>query len=403
MAGALVLIGLQVLGVMGALVLLDTIIGANLYDARQISYERQQKTMAHGVAKSKRSLVTILLYAHNDEAFIQYCIKSIACSSYRTHQTIIIDYASTDNTRKLARELIKQYPKKNMKVVARRQEAHTFLSEYEVFKKYGQGDLILRLDARSTLDMHALSRAVLHFTKESRLTMLRSKNVIRNSWIVAGLFAIYQNCLREISLKAASVNNADLYLQEQAFFKKETFAELAKEAIRHKQDLDSLLLPANRYNRSEYAEDVIVVHMPQSTIYEFYINTYNLQAKRVRSLFSQRRIIFKAGSSYTKYLSWLRLPMVILTGFVGLLVPLAITYFIYLAVKVEDPVFLIVSCLILAVILLFAIWGERQFSIKQKILYSLGIPMTYAVFFGISFMQYIVIFGGLLSKQNRPV
>jgi glycosyltransferase involved in cell wall biosynthesis len=403
MAGTFVLIILQVSGVMGALVLLDTIICANLYDARQIAYEHQQKLITHTLLRSKQPLITILIAAHNDEAFIQQSIKSIAQSAYRTHQTIIIDYASTDNTRKFARDAIKQYPKKSMRIVARRLSNHTFLSEYEVFKKYGRGELILRLDARDVLDKHALSRAVWHFSKEPKLTMLRSKNVISSAWMVAGLFAIYQNCLREISLKAASVNNADLYLQEQAFFRKGTFIQLAQEATRHKRDLDGLRLLANRQNRSKYAEDVIIVSTAQPTIHQFFRRTYTFQIKRVHSFLSQRQIIFKAGYNYTKYLSWLRLPMVLVTGFVGLLVPLMITYFIYLAVRVEDPVFLIVSCLILAVILLFAIWGERQFSVRQKILYSLGIPMTYAVFYGISLMQYFVIIGGLLSKQNDPI
>jgi glycosyltransferase involved in cell wall biosynthesis len=403
MGSWLIIPSLQFLGVVGALVLLDTIIGANLYDARQIASQRNKRVASalRSKKKSARFLVTILVSAHNNETDITRCLESITKSSYRKYQTIIIDNNSTDSTVRVARTTIASYPKKQMKLVARKRQDQTIASEYEVYKKYGKGDLVLRLDASNSLDRHALASAVRHFSSEPLLAMLRSKKLIQTSWIAAGLIARYQNCLREISLKSASVNNADVYLQEQAFFRADTFAELAKQANRTKLDLDGLQIPANRQNRSQYAEDVLISVPAQTSLYRFFTATYRMQKKRIHSLVSQRRILFKSGDNYTVYVSWLRLPLAVLSGLASLIIPLAITYFIYLAVRVQDPVFLVVSCGVMAVILLFAIWGDRQFSFRQKVLYSLGIPMTYLIFYAIALLQYLVIIGGLVSHLNE--
>jgi glycosyltransferase involved in cell wall biosynthesis len=397
----LIISGLQFSGIVGTLVLLDTIIGANLYDARQIANQRNKRRTSLGLSKSTAFLVTILVSAHNNEVDIARCLESIARSSYRKHQTIVIDNNSSDETVRIARQAITRYPKKQMKLVARRLQGQTIASEYEAYKRYGKGELVLRLGATTTLDRHALSRAVRHFSSEPSMAMLRSKKVIQTSCIVAGLIDTYHNCLREISLKSASLNNADLYLQEQAFFRIDTFAGLAKQAKRTNFDLDGLQIPANRHTRSYYAEDVIISVPAQPSMYRFFASTYVMQKRRIHSLISQRRILFRSSGSYTLYVSWLRLPLAALSGLAGLFIPLAVTYFIYLAVRVQDPVFLIVSCGVMAVILLFAIWGDRQFSVRQKVLYSLGIPMTYAIFYVIALLQYFVIIGGLVSRQSE--
>jgi glycosyltransferase involved in cell wall biosynthesis len=55
-------------------------------------------------------LVTVICLCYNHEAFVKEAVSSVAQQTYPTIQIIIVDDASTDNSRQVIAELLKMYP-----------------------------------------------------------------------------------------------------------------------------------------------------------------------------------------------------------------------------------------------------------------------------------------------------
>ena len=65
------------------------------------------------LARGQRSswpLVSCVVAVHNEEVLVRQCIASMAAQTYPNTELIVVDDASTDNTRGVLRELAKNYP-----------------------------------------------------------------------------------------------------------------------------------------------------------------------------------------------------------------------------------------------------------------------------------------------------
>jgi len=71
---------------------------------------------------------------------------------------------------------------------------------------------------------------------------------------------------------------------------------------------------------------------------------------------------------------------------------------LHLALQLQQPALLIITWVIMGMLLLFSVWGDSQLRWHQKLGYSLGIPVTYLLFYILSFVQ----IGVFLRTALRP-
>src|SRR5882757_3770655 len=77
------------------------LVGANYYDIWQFRRAARAKKRNH---HQLRPLVSVLIPAHNEELGIIRCLDSVRRSTYRKLEVIVVDDASSDNSRKLVRQ-----------------------------------------------------------------------------------------------------------------------------------------------------------------------------------------------------------------------------------------------------------------------------------------------------------
>jgi len=75
---------------------------------------------------------------------------------------------------------------------------------------------------------------------------------------------------------------------------------------------------------------------------------------------------------------WLGLILAVCQSLVAVLTPVLVTYFIYLAVHLHEPSFLLLTLAGLTVLLIFGVWEDDHLRFRQRLAYTAGIPLTFA-------------------------
>jgi cellulose synthase/poly-beta-1,6-N-acetylglucosamine synthase-like glycosyltransferase len=382
-----------VTALVGSILALMNVIGANVYDIRAVKKQRQLAVHPHSRRYRQRPLISVIVPTRNDERRIELCLNGILRSSYRKLEIIVIDADSHDKTKNIVKNFISDHPKRNIRLIAKRTSNNGFGAVATGYKKYGQGELIMLCEAGSILDKHALSNAVKHFNTESNVGVISFKRSVESAFSTVGLFQKYENLLRYRSEKFTSVSNSDYAASgEGAIYRRDVFLNSSSSRL-------SVARPGNKNVRSYYASDVVAYTEPLPSFYALLKQRYRLQLSRLQALRDQRQLIFTRDSDYTKFLTWFRLPFAICVGAVSLFVPILLSYFIYMAVELHEPTLLILSWVILGIFLLFAVWGDEQLKLRQKAAYSAFIPITYGLFYVMSFVQIFVILKGVMPRK----
>ena len=91
------------------------LIGGDIYDIRRHRLV-QNGSSRPALGRSSRPLVTVLVPAHNEELTLRRNLESIARSSYRNIEVIVINDSSTDRTRNIARYFQQKYKARFKKI-----------------------------------------------------------------------------------------------------------------------------------------------------------------------------------------------------------------------------------------------------------------------------------------------
>jgi|GEM_PF-3143368 len=389
----LIAIGLRLSGGVGVILAVMHIIGSNSYDLRAIKQKRQYLSQPHARRYKRRPLISVIVITRDDERVIETCLASLVRSSYRKFEIIVADNASQDKTRSKVTEFIAQHPNRQIRLFAKRLPASQVVTAAAAYHKYAKGELVMLLDAGSTVDKQALTRAVMHFNSQPDIGVLSPKASVEAGFNGIGLLQRYQELLGYRSRKFNSVSNSAYEISGPALYRRQTLATGLKAAsgIGLSRTNDGISLPilklGNKASPYHYAADVVVHRQPQASFYKLCKHYYQLQAGRLQSLKAQRGLFFSRDVGYTKFLTWFRLPFAVCVGITGLFIPLLMSYFVYLALSLHEPTLLFVSWAILGILLVLAIWDDEQMRFRQKIIYSLGVPVTYGAFYILSFMQ----------------
>jgi glycosyltransferase involved in cell wall biosynthesis len=376
-------IGLSLRFVMtvGAAQLLLNVIGANLYEVRAV--KRQQRYRDHPYARRYRvrPLVSVIIVSHNREQFIESCLNAVLKSTYRNLEVIVVDNVSDDATRQRASSVIAANPQHTVKLFAKRVSTPNARAALDGYKKYGHGDLIMTLEAAQTPDKTALMTAVRYFYDNEQLGAVMPKLNVYAAFSSLGVLQKYLAVLSARSSKACGVFSIGCGVDGPMIYRRTVFL--------------TSLATGKLSGRRQYADDVIVNTRPSESFFQMAGQNFNRIIKRSRFNISLEL-------SWSRPLDWLFMMLAASTGLAVLLLPLVTGYFIYLAAVLQEPTYLLVGCGLLSLLLLFAIWEDRQLRPYQKLNYTLGIPLTYGLYLFVSVIQAGAVIIAILSPRKVP-
>ncbi len=386
--------------------LLAQVVGANLYDLREVKKQQRYNRTPQARRYRRRPLISVIVLTHNDEDKVEACLQSLLQSSYRKLEIIVVDAASQDKTKQLVKTRIAQNPKKVIRLFAKHATGNNNEAIAAGYQKYGSGELIMLLNAGGVVDNHALSKAVQHFNSDNRIGVLSPAYHIIPMPSVLGLFQKYENMVRFRAKKLISVTNSDYTGSgEGAIYRRSVFLSLLMSAKGSRLNPVmvglTMLQLGNKHVQSYYASDVVISTKPQQSLLAFYRYRYQIHAERLQALAAQRHLLFNHNANYTRFLTWFRLPFAICVEAATLVLPVLLGYSLYLAFALRQPQLLVLSWAVLALYLLFAIWGDDRLRFIQKAMYSLGIPVTYGLFYLVSFIQALAVLKGVLLAVNK--
>ncbi|HSX45493.1 MAG TPA: glycosyltransferase family 2 protein [Candidatus Saccharimonadia bacterium] len=367
------------------------IIGASLYDLKQVRLRHRRALKPNSKQFRRRPLVTVIIPAHDNEKIIRDSLQSLVGSSYRKVEVIVADNGSSDGTKRVVREFSKTHPKKAIMLYAKRRQIDDKQLVSEAFRRYGHGELVVCLKAGSVLGKNSLAKAAQHFNDNERVDAARLNQQAAHGLYISGLFQEFGLLFWSRSMKAASAFNRRGFESGQDNPYAILYSADAFRGLGHKR--------SKSIYKAVYASDSIV-YVPCLTLSRLIGQTYSRKLNSLRSNFKitasaqvtkdDAGQILRLGASFLRALAWL-------------VVPAILTYFTYLAVHLHEPTFILASWAAMALFAAFAIWEDEQLGLRQKLRYTLLMPINYGWFYIIlSLINYVVLLTSFLALRTKP-
>jgi biofilm PGA synthesis N-glycosyltransferase PgaC len=369
------------------------LVGANYYDIWQFRRAARAKKRDH---HKLRPFVSVLIPAHNEESGIIRCLESVRKNTYRKLEIIVVDDASTDNTRKLVRDYIAKYPNRDIRLMYKRKNVGKADALNHVLKSRANGDLVMALDADSVLHRKSISNAVSYFD-DPKVVGVAANVRILDSLSVLGLLQKFEHMIGYRSKKFFSVTNSEFIvggvastyrgdiLRKVRFYDNDTKTEDIGLSLK-------IVSRGNKEHRIIYASNVLAMTESVPTFKALIRQRYRWKLGSLQNLIKYRGLVANPNRRYSWGLTFYRLPMAFIGELMLLLEPLAIGYVIYVCYLLFNPSMLIGAYMTITVYLLLNLWPDEHMSVGKKIKMSLYTPMMYFVFYLMNIVQLAAIF-----------
>lgn len=388
----------------GILLTMVDIIGTGIYDLKEIKRLANAKKKRFSKQARQRPLISIIIPAYNEEKVIKRCLDSIAKSRYRKFEVVVVDDRSSDNTTKIAKEFIKNHPKKQIYVIKKHKNGGRGAAINTGYKRYAKGELIMALDADCVLMPNTLSNAVSHFTSQD-ITALASNVRIMRYPSILGLLQRIEWISSFRAKKFNAITNSEYIVGGSgAFYQRDIFRRLGgfNESMLT-EDIDLSLAIAklgNKKFRLSYGSDVIIYTEPVPSYRGLFKQRYRWKLGSLQAIFAHRQLIFARGEHNGKLLSWYRLPVVIWGEVVLLLQPFMFGYFLYLGIAYQRSLMIFITWATVTFMIAYTFWSDQHLPVKEKLNLSLYAPIMYVLFNILMIIQLLAVFKCLWNHKK---
>ena len=379
------------------------LIGSSMYDVAQ----EQSKKRPGGVSRSYigryRPLVSIVIPAFNEELSIERCLDGLKKLRYRKIEIIIADDKSTDNTRQIVRRYIKEHPKRNIKLVCKRNNGGRGAA-INLGVKHASGEIISAFDADCFYEPRAIHNLVARFADPEVAAVAANVRILKSNTVLGMMQRLeYMISFRskkfntvtesEYIIGGAGASYRSSVLKSAGGFDESMKTEDIEFSIRLARLLgkDSKLL---------YASDYVVHTEPVPTYKGLFRQRYRWKFGSLQALYKNRSVIFSRQSNQNKFMGWVRLPLALWSEFMLLLEPFLFGMFVYIALAKGNPWLFIGACLTYAVVTWLALWSDEHLSLLSKLQLSWLAPFMYVASFVISIVQVSAAFRSLINLKG---
>lgn len=340
-----------------ALASLD-IIGASIYDARQIKF----KKLLTGRVRKKRYLISLIVPIRDQSNKLDRCLSSIAMNNYPV-EVIVISDGTTPGT-----EIINLFAEKNPQISIKSVTTGQPL-DLTLYVQYSTGELIMVLGPDYSLSRDALERINDRFELAEDQYAIETKKMVAPYSSISGLFEQYQSLA---SLQHKKLQSLLGYS-----------ANPGSSCVAY----PSMLLGTASFPRTIYANDAVIYFEAAKSYWGL---LYQYHRRQIASLTA-----LSAQSSWVQRIAGFYRQLLLLSA------PMIMTYAIYLAFVFNSAFLFSLSWIALTLYLILAVWSDENIKISRKISLSLLAPSMYSLFYIMSFMQITALASILVKGLQR--
>jgi len=363
------------------------IVGANVYDILKFRNLPQQQKKIRGI----RPLVSILIPAHNEEASIIRTLESLKKNSYRKTEIIVVDDASSDTTRALVRDYIAQHPKRNIRLMYKQKNVGKASALNHALRHGAQGDLVMTLDADSTLGRKSVANAVRYFDDPAIVGVAANVRVT-DATSILGLLQKFEFMVGYRSKKFFTLSNSEFIvggvastyrmstLRAVGFYDHDIITEDIALSIK-------IVASGNKMNKIVYGVDVIAMTEGVQTFKDLLRQRYRWKMGNLQSIIKYRHLFASRDDKYTKTLTMYRIPMAFVGETLLLFEPIVIGYVIYLCLLLGSLSLLVGSYVTITIYLVWNILPDEHMSFASKLRMCAYAPIMYFIMYIMNVVQ----------------
>ncbi len=378
------------------------IAGANIYDIKQSRSKKKPKFKKN----FPRPLVTVIVPAHNEESGIIKTLESIRKSTYRKLQILVVDDASTDNTRKLVWKYIKDHPKLDIHLLRKQKNVGKGEAINHSLRTMTKGELFMTIDADSEIGKRSINNAVKHFDNPNVIGLAANVQV-KDDGTMLSLLQKFEHMIGYRSKKFYTISNSEFIVggvastyrtdivRKVGYYDTDTLTE----------DIGLSLKLANYYGNVEsrliYASDVLAMTEGVQTYKALFRQRYRWKMGMLQNMTKHGRLVANNDPIYSRMLTMYRLPVAFFGEVALLIEPILLIYIIYLSAITLNPVSLLSAYMAITLYILWTIWPDEHLAVKEKFRLSLYSPFMYFIFYVMNAVQVVAVVRCI--KNNKQV
>lgn len=370
-----------------------TIIGASVYDlflARRNKYLRMHPYLAR---PRRRALFSVIIPINENDSWrqVEASLLSITKSSVRKYELIIVNCSNSNNIQSDINSFISRHHKKAISVCTTSKPGYkeAVLSGLKKTK----GELVIVLTPSYLVKKNTLEDIIMTSSLYPQTSALLINQQSINQHTLASLIKQYSDTvysqllkLEQFIIKRRVVNIRSVVLG------RSFVARLIRDDSLALNEQFDLILTKSRH-RPVYVSEAVV----QTTAAYSLTGLMQRAAIRRISNFKQLSVYNLANKRSPFVVRLVKVTVDYLSELVRLSLPLMLGYFIFLAASQRTVYLFGLSWLIISIFLLLSVWGDEQLKTPGKIRLSLLIPITYFLVFIVSFFEFFVQLGLIMS------
>lgn len=350
-------------------------VGASIYDI-QHHFRRRD------CSPWQLPTLSVVIPAYNEENTIAHSVSSVVNAAYNREklQIIVIDDGSKDSTASIVSEQIRlgSWPNVHLVTQTNAGKAHALNN---AIQNYATGELVMCLDADSSVERNALLRAVTYFRDPSVVALVANVKVRRNGGLLS-LLQYYEYIIGWQMKRALSVLNIEYIVGGIG----STFRKSALDAVGYYdtdtivEDMDltfKLLRLGNKKHRIAFGADVVCYTAPVLTIRELLKQRYRWKYGHLQTLLKHADLFFSRDPRYAKQLTWGYLPFVVFSEFMVFVEPLIPGLLLFLLYWYGDFLSLFSGIAVVTGSTILHIIAEGTIPWKERLKLIVGAPAMY--------------------------
>lgn len=374
-------------------------VGSDIYGLLQHRQKRQAKKLEN------LPFFTVVIPAYNEQNTVLYSLKSVINAEYPKDklQIIVVDDGSKDATAAIVEEYCAANSLPNVQIV-KQQNAGKAHALNNAMKNFATGELVMCLDADSSIEPDALRNAARYFT-DSRVVALSANVKIRRTGSLFNLIQHFEYLISYQMKRAQTVFNVEYIIGGIG----STFRRSALEQVGYydtdtiTEDIDltmKFIRNGNKANRVIYGSDVVAHTESVLDLAGLISQRYRWKYGRTQTFFKNPGMFFASDRKYGKLLTWFYLPFSIFSDIAFLFEPLMVSYIFYVIFRYGDIVTLVSAFVVVGTYISLNVLAEDTISWKDRIKLVLVAPAMYVCFYVLSVVEYMALIKGLINLRK---
>lgn len=365
------------------------LVGSNYYEI--VMHYRSKKR-----ASKIKPFYSVVIPAYNEGVSVHRSLSSLVEQDYpkSLYEVIVVNDGSKDETAQRVSEFIAKNFGTTIKLVNQENSGKANALNNGICN-YARGELIMCLDADSSLHPQALSNSVKYF-EDTRVMGLSANVKILPGDGLLNLTQQFEYLVCYQMKRAQAIFNAEYIIGGVGSSFRKSFLEKIHyyDINTITEDIDltlKILKQGNKKHRVMYGSDVIAYTESVHNLNDLIAQRFRWKWGRCQTFLKNKDLFFNKDKRFGKLLTFFSLPFAVYGDIAFLLEPILIGYVLYLIISYQDLTTLLSAMLLLISYIIFNIVSENTITTRQKILFTFLAPTMYVLFYILAYVEYIAL------------